>query len=123
MYDKYGPKNMIISFSIALVIYTIVYGAMWIDDRTHAPGMIQVDGIVYVMGGASANKDNAIEKIGEIKQNISRYRNPKKDFTSNSLEEGTELYKVKYGEFSPRTILYKENGKLYIAVEVEEELN
>lgn len=123
MYDRYAPKNMIISFSIALVIYTIVYGAMWIDDRTHAPGMIQVDGIVYVMSGASASKDNAIEKIGEIKQNISRYRNPKKDFTSNSLEEGTELYKVKYGEFSPRTILYKENGNLYIAVEVEEELN
>lgn len=120
MYDRYGPKNMIISFSIALVIYTIVYGAMWIDDRTHAPGMIQVDGIVYVMGGTSASKDNAIEKIGEIKQNISRYRNPKKDFTSNSLEEGTELYKVKYGEFSPRTILYKENDKFYIAVEVEE---
>ncbi|EHU6363926.1 hypothetical protein K2Q56_000929 [Listeria monocytogenes] len=119
MYGRYTPKNMIIAFSIGLVIST----TMWVNDRINAPGMIQVDGIVYVMGGASASKDNAIEKIGEIKQNISRYRNPKKDFTSNSLEEGTELYKVKYGEFSPRTILYKENGKLYIAVEVEEELN
>ncbi|MDT0013344.1 hypothetical protein QJV03_04785 [Listeria swaminathanii] len=123
MYDRYyrySSKNLILSFSTALVIYTIIYGAMWIDDRTHAPGMIQVDGIVYVMEGASAKKENAIEKIGEIKQNISRYRKPKKDFTSNSLEEGAELYKVKYGEFSPKTILYKENDKLYIAVEVEE---
>ncbi|ARM73322.1 hypothetical protein LMxysn_1687 [Listeria monocytogenes] len=62
-------------------------------------------------------KEDALEKIGEIEHRIRHYRIPNEDFTSNYLSEGIELYKAKNGDEFPRTILFKEEGKYYIASE------
>ncbi|HBC0574210.1 TPA: hypothetical protein IQB41_002978, partial [Listeria monocytogenes] len=96
---------------LIIVICASLFGIKWLIDRNNIVGMIQVDGLVYVMTNEPAEKDDVIEEIGEVKQKIKRHKMPDKDFTSNLLEEGLALYKAKDGDDYPRTILYKEDGK------------
>ncbi|CAC96532.1 TPA: hypothetical protein RF372_000445 [Listeria monocytogenes] len=116
-------KKWLIILLVVIVICASLFGIKWLVDRNNIVGMIQVDGLVYVMTNEPANKDDALEKIGEIKNKIKRYKTPDKDFTSNKLAEGSELYKAKNGEDLPRTILYKDDGKYYVASEAAEQPN
>ncbi|EKY4027692.1 MULTISPECIES: hypothetical protein [Listeria] len=116
-------KKWLILILLIIVICASVFGIKWLVDRNNIVGMIQVEGLVYVMTNEQAKKEDALEKIGEIKQKIKRYETPDKDFTSNLLDEESELYKAKNGEDYPRTILYKEDGKYYIASEAAEQPN
>ncbi|EJU4176948.1 hypothetical protein N4497_002957 [Listeria monocytogenes] len=108
---------------LIIVICASLFGIKWLVDRNNIVGMIQVDGLVYVMTNEPAEKEDVIEEIGEVKQKIKRHKTPDKNFTSNLLEEGSELYKAKDGDDYPRTILYKEDGKYYIASEAAEQPN
>ncbi|PZF87482.1 hypothetical protein C1903_12455 [Listeria ivanovii] len=108
---------------LIIAICASLFGIKWLVDRNNIVGMIQVDGLVYVMTNEPAYEADAIEKLGEIKNKIKRYKTPDKDFTSNLLDEGSELYKAKNGDDLPRTILYKEDGKYYVASEATEQPN
>ncbi|UHP10769.1 hypothetical protein LAX80_003030 [Listeria marthii] len=116
-------KKWLILILLIIVICASVFGIKWLVDRNNIVGMIQVDGLVYVMTNESAEEEDAVEKIGEIKNKIKRYETPDKDLTSNLLDEGSKLYKAKNGDDYPRTILYKEDGKYYIASEAADQPN
>ncbi|EPR4669436.1 hypothetical protein ACU57W_002632 [Listeria monocytogenes] len=102
---------------ILLFICALVFGGKWLLDRDNLVEMMEVDEVLYIVTYEPANKEDALEKIGEIEHKIKSYQIPDENFTSNYLNEGTELYKAKNEEDFPRIILYKEEGEFYIASE------
>ncbi|MBC2137067.1 hypothetical protein HCA93_12210 [Listeria innocua] len=111
-------------FTVILVVViscAVVFGIKWLLYRDNLVEMMKVDGVLYIVTYEPAQEEDALEKIGEIEHRIRHYRIPNKNFTSNYLSEGTELYKAKNGDEFPRTILFKENGEYYIASEAMEQ--
>ncbi|EMX4398994.1 hypothetical protein AAGS04_002100 [Listeria innocua] len=111
-------------FTVILVVViscAVVFGIKWLLYRDNLVEMMKVDGVLYIVTYEPAQKEDALEKIGEIEHRIRHYRIPNKNFTSNYLSEGTELYKAKNGDEFSRTILFKENGEYYIASETMEQ--
>ncbi|MBC6159323.1 hypothetical protein [Listeria seeligeri] len=106
---------------LIIVICVSAFGIKWLVDRNNLVGMVQVDGLVYIVTNEPAKNEDALEKIGEVEQKIKSYQTPDEDFTSNSLNEGVELYQAKNGDDYARTILYKEDGEYYIASEAMEQ--
>ncbi|EGP8446990.1 hypothetical protein I0Q22_000162 [Listeria monocytogenes] len=100
-----------------IVLYAIIFGIKWLLYRDNLVEMMQVDDTLYIVSYEPAKQEDALEKIGEIEHRIRHYRIPNKNFTSNYLSEGTELYKAKNGDEFPRTILFKEDGEYFIASE------
>ncbi|EAE2007349.1 hypothetical protein GX76_02435 [Listeria monocytogenes] len=100
-----------------IVICAIIFGIKWLLYRDNLVEMMQVDDTLYIVSYEPAKQEDALEKIGEIEYRIRHYRIPNKNFTSNYLSEGTELYKAKNGDEFPRTILFKEDGEYFIASE------
>ncbi|MBC1824252.1 hypothetical protein [Listeria seeligeri] len=114
-------KKWLILIILIIVICVSAFGIKWLVDRKNLVGMVQVDGLVYIVTNEPAKNEDALEKIGEVEQKIKSYQTPDEDFTSNSLNEGVELYQAKNGDDYPRTILYKEDGEYYIASEAMEQ--
>ncbi|MBC1576562.1 hypothetical protein IBB39_02270 [Listeria seeligeri] len=114
-------KKWLILIILIIVICVSAFGIKWLLDKNNLVGMVQVDGLVYIVTNEPAKNEDALEKIGEVEQKIKSYQTPDKDFTSNSLNEGVELYQAKNGDDYPRTILYKEDGEYYIASEAMEQ--
>lgn len=100
-----------------IVLCAIIFGIKWLLYRDNLVEMMQVDDTLYIVSYEPAKQEYALEKIGEIEHRIRHYRIPNKNFTSNYLSEGTELYKAKNGDEFPRTILFKEDGEYFIASE------
>ncbi|EFU9642524.1 hypothetical protein HRR60_000917 [Listeria monocytogenes] len=100
-----------------IVLCAIIFGIKWLLYRDNLVEMMQVDDTLYIVSYEPAKQEDALEKIGEIEHRIRHYRIPNKNFTSNYLSEGTELYKAKNGDEFPRTILFKEDGVYFIASE------
>ncbi|EAW7177760.1 hypothetical protein LMV59_000327 [Listeria monocytogenes] len=100
-----------------IVLCAIIFGIKWLLYRDNLVEMMQVDDTLYIVSYEPAKQEAALEKIGEIEHRIRHYRIPNKNFTSNYLSEGTELYKAKNGDEFPRTILFKEDGEYFIASE------
>ncbi|HAM1094227.1 TPA: hypothetical protein H9248_000139 [Listeria monocytogenes] len=100
-----------------IVICAIIFGIKWLLYRDNLVEMMQVDDTLYIVSYEPAKQEDALEKIGEIEHRIRHYLIPNKNFTSNYLSEGTELYKAKNGDEFPRTILFKEDGEYFIASE------
>ncbi|HEM1565936.1 TPA: hypothetical protein U0Y22_003006 [Listeria monocytogenes] len=100
-----------------IVLCAIIFGIKWLLYRDNPVEMMQVDDTLYIVSYEPAKQEDALEKIGEIEHRIRHYRIPNKNFTSNYLSEGTELYKAKNGDEFPRTILFKEDGEYFIASE------
>ncbi|EAE1297071.1 hypothetical protein EP39_11410 [Listeria monocytogenes] len=100
-----------------IVLCAIIFGIKWLLYRDNLVEMMQVDDTLYIVSYEPAKQEDALEKIGEIGHRIRHYRIPNKNFTSNYLSEGTELYKAKNGDEFPRTILFKEDGEYFIASE------
>ncbi|EAG5806254.1 hypothetical protein DC173_00715 [Listeria monocytogenes] len=100
-----------------IVLCAIIFGIKWLLYRDNLVEMMQVDDTLYIVSYEPAKQEDALEKIGEIEHRIRHYRIPNKNFTSNYLSEGTELYKAKNGDEFPRTILFKEDGEYFIASE------
>ncbi|EJE1701219.1 hypothetical protein M4H90_000276 [Listeria monocytogenes] len=100
-----------------IVLCAIIFGIKWLLYRDNLVEMMQVDDTLYIVSYEPAKQEDALEKIGEIERRIRHYRIPNKNFTSNYLSEGTELYKAKNGDEFPRTILFKEDGEYFIASE------
>ncbi|EAG6749915.1 TPA_asm: hypothetical protein GZJ05_01415 [Listeria monocytogenes] len=100
-----------------IVLCAIIFGIKWLLYRDNLVEMMQVDDTLYIVSYEPAKQEDALEKIGEIEHRIRHYRIPNKNFTSNYLSEGTELYKAKNGDEFPRIILFKEDGEYFIASE------
>ncbi|HHP9947978.1 TPA: hypothetical protein ACSKON_000455 [Listeria monocytogenes] len=100
-----------------IVLCAIIFRIKWLLYRDNLVEMMQVDDTLYIVSYEPAKQEDALEKIGEIEHRIRHYRIPNKNFTSNYLSEGTELYKAKNGDEFPRTILFKEDGEYFIASE------
>ncbi|ECR4262059.1 hypothetical protein F1B89_02290 [Listeria monocytogenes] len=100
-----------------IVLCAIIFGIKWLLYRDNLVEMMQVDDTLYIVSYEPAKQEDALEKIGEIEHRIRHYRILNKNFTSNYLSEGTELYKAKNGDEFPRTILFKEDGEYFIASE------
>ncbi|EAG5501806.1 hypothetical protein DA170_10640 [Listeria monocytogenes] len=100
-----------------IVLCAIIFGIKWLLYRDNLVEMMQVDDTLYIVSYEPAKQEDALEKIGEIEHRIRHYLIPNKNFTSNYLSEGTELYKAKNGDEFPRTILFKEDGEYFIASE------
>ncbi|EGC8326168.1 hypothetical protein H9173_000516 [Listeria monocytogenes] len=100
-----------------IVLCAIIFGIKWLLYRDNLVEMMQVDDTLYIVSYEPAKQEDALEKIVEIEHRIRHYRIPNKNFTSNYLSEGTELYKAKNGDEFPRTILFKEDGEYFIASE------
>ncbi|EAF3729036.1 hypothetical protein CVV90_09645 [Listeria monocytogenes] len=100
-----------------IVLCAIIFGIKWLLYRDNLVEMMQVDDTLYIVSYEPAKQEDALEKIGEIEHRIRHYRIPNKNFTSNYLSEGTELYKAKNGDEFSRTILFKEDGEYFIASE------
>lgn len=78
-----------------IVLCAIIFGIKWLLYRDNLVEMMQVDDTLYIVSYEPAKQEDALEKIGEIEHRIRHYRIPNKNFTSNYLSEGTELYKAK----------------------------
>ncbi|EDN8024810.1 hypothetical protein JRD48_13560 [Listeria monocytogenes] len=110
-------KKWLLLILSVIVLCAIIFGIKWLLYRDNLVEMMQVDDTLYIVSYESAKQEDALEKIGEIEHRIRHYRIPNKNFTSNYLSEGTELYKAKNGDEFPRTILFKEDGEYFIASE------
>lgn len=110
-------KKWLLLILSVIVLCAIIFGIKWLLYRDNLVEMMQVDDTLYIVSYEPAKQEDALEKIGEIEHRIRHYRIPNKNFTSNYLSEGTELYKSKNGDEFPRTILFKEDGEYFIASE------
>lgn len=110
-------KKWLLLILSVIVLCAIIFGIKWLLYRDNLVEMMQVDDTLYIVSYEPAKQEDALEKIDEIEHRIRHYRIPNKNFTSNYLSEGTELYKAKNGDEFPRTILFKEDGEYFIASE------
>lgn len=97
-----------------IVLCAIIFGIKWLLYRDNLVEMMQVDDTLYIVSYEPAKQEDALEKIGEIEHRIRHYRIPNKNFTSNYLSEGTELYKAKNGDEFPRTICLKKTANILL---------
>ncbi|MCD2246653.1 hypothetical protein LAX74_003725 [Listeria marthii] len=116
-------KKWLIVIMSVIVLCVVVFGGKCLLYRDNLVGMMQVDDVLYIVTYEPAKEEDALDQIGEIEHRIRHYRIPNKNFTSNHLSEGTELYATKdENEFS-RTILFKQDGEYFIASEAVEQPN
>jgi len=105
--------------SIMILIIALLITAYKFDESKHyLVEMLKIQDTVYVVTNEPVGKSQAVRKLGEIKQKIDRNQVPNTNFESNSLNEGTPIYKRKNGDEFPKSVLYKRDGKFYIATEV-----
>ncbi|MGY3186578.1 hypothetical protein [Lysinibacillus sp. TE18511] len=112
-------KKIFWIISIIILIISLLITAYKFDEsKNNLVEMLKIQDTVYVVTNEPVGKSQAVRKLGEIKQKIDRNQVPNTNFESNSLNEGTPIYKRKNGDEFPKSVLYKRDGKFYIATEV-----
>jgi len=105
--------------SIMILIIAILITAYKFDESKHyLVEMLKIQDTVYVVTNEPVEKSQVVRKLGEIKQKINRYQIPDNNFESNSLNEGTPIFERKNGDEFPKSVVYKREGKFYIANQV-----
>jgi len=105
--------------SIMILIIALLITAYKFDESKHyLVEMLKIQDTVYVVTGEPVEKSQVVRKLGEIKQKIDRNQVPNTNFESNSLNEGTPIYERKNGDEFPKSVVYKREGKFYIATQV-----
>lgn len=105
--------------SIMILIIALLITAYKFDEsKNNLVEMLKIQDTVYVVTGEPVEKSQVVRKLGEIKQKINRYQIPDNNFESNSLNEGTPIYERKNGDEFPKSVVYKREGKFYIATQV-----
>ncbi|WP_083227055.1 hypothetical protein [Lysinibacillus xylanilyticus] len=105
--------------SIMILIIALLITAYKFDEsKNNLVEMLKIQDTVYVVTGEPVEKSQVVRKLGEIKQKIDRNQVPNTNFESNSLNEGTPIYERKNGDGFPKSVVYKREGKFYIATQV-----
>ncbi|WP_374965422.1 hypothetical protein [Lysinibacillus sp. RS5] len=105
--------------SIMILIIALLITAYKFDEsKNNLVEMLKIQDTVYVVTGEPVEKSQVVRKLGEIKQKIDRNQVPNANFESNSLNEGTPIYERKNGDEFPKSVVYKREGKFYIATQV-----
>ena len=105
--------------SIMILIIALLITAYKFDEsKNNLVEMLKIQDTVYVVTWEPVEKSQVVRKLGEIKQKINRYQIPDNNFESNSLNKGTPIYERKNGDEFPKSVVYKREGKFYIANQV-----
>jgi len=88
------------------------------ESKHNLVEMLKIQDTVYVVTWEPVEKSQVVRELGEIKQKINRYQIPDNNFESNSLNEGIPIYERKNGDEFPKSVVYKRDGKFYIANQV-----
>ncbi|MGE8036758.1 hypothetical protein [Lysinibacillus sp. NPDC093692] len=107
----------IISITILIVALLITYDKVY-ESKHNLVEMLKIQDTVYVVTREPVENSQVVRKLGEIKQKINRYQFPDNNFESNSLNKGTPIYERKNGDEFPKSVVYKREGKFYIANQV-----
>ncbi|MFB7158000.1 hypothetical protein [Lysinibacillus sp. NPDC056232] len=107
----------IIGTTILIIALLITVDKVY-ESKHNLVEMLKIQDTVYVVTNEPVGKSQAVRKLGEIKQKIDRNQVPNTNFESNSLNEGTPIYERKNGDAFPKSVVYKREGKFYIATEV-----
>ncbi|MGE7910805.1 hypothetical protein [Lysinibacillus xylanilyticus] len=119
-------KNKKIFWIICIVILIIAFlitAYKVYESKNNLVEMLKIQDTVFVVTNEPVGKSQVIRKLGEIKQKIDRNQVPNTNFESNSLNEGTPIYERKNGDEFPKSVVYKREGKFYIATEVIDRSN
>ena len=103
---------------IILIIALLIIAYKFDKSKSNLVEMLKIQDTVYVVTNEPVEKSQVVRKLGEIKQKINRYQIPDNNFESNSLNEGTPIYGRKNGDEFPKSVVYKREGKFYIANQV-----
>ncbi|MGE7696662.1 hypothetical protein ACQKNC_21625 [Lysinibacillus sp. NPDC094177] len=114
---KNKKKFWIIGTTILIIALLITVDKVY-ESKNNLVEMLKIQDTVYVVTGEPVEKSQVVRKLGEIKQKINRYQIPDNNFESNSLNEGTPIYERKNGDEFPKSVVYKREGKFYIANQV-----
>ncbi|WP_427108622.1 hypothetical protein [Lysinibacillus xylanilyticus] len=114
---KNKKKIWIIGTSILILALLITVDKVY-ESKHNLVEMLKIQDTVYVVTGEPVEKSQIVRKLGEIKQKINRYQIPDNNFESNSLNEGTPIYERKNGDEFLKSVVYKREGKYYIANQV-----
>ncbi|WP_223556538.1 hypothetical protein [Lysinibacillus sphaericus] len=105
--------------SIMILIIALLITAYKFDEsKNNLVEMLKIQDTVYVVTWEPVEKSQVVRKLGEIKQKIDRNQVPNTNFESNSLNEGTPIYERENGDEFPKSVVYKREGKFYIATQV-----
>ncbi|WP_375199702.1 hypothetical protein [Bacillus sp. RS11] len=107
----------IISITI-LIIALLITAYKFDESKNNLVEMLKIQDTVYVVTWEPVEKSQVVRKLGEIKQKIDRNQVPNTNFESNSLNEGTPIYERENGDEFPKSVVYKREGKFYIATQV-----
>ncbi|MFE3573668.1 hypothetical protein [Lysinibacillus sp. NPDC059133] len=113
-----NKKTFWIISIIILIIALLITAYKVYESKNNLVEMLKIQDTVYVVTNEPVGKSQAVRKLGEIKQKIDRNQVPNTNFESNSLNEGTPIYERKNGDEFPKSVVYKREGKFYIATEV-----
>lgn len=108
---------LIIGTIILIIALLVTYDKVY-ESKHNLGEMLKIQDTVYVVTWEPAEKSQVLRKLGEIKQKIDRYQIPENNFESNSLNKGTPIYERKNGDDFPKSVVYKREGKFYIANQV-----
>jgi len=106
----------IIIITISIIALLISYDKVY-ESKNNLVEMLKIQDTVYVVTNEPVEKSQTVRKLGEIKQKIDRNQVPNTNLESNSLNEGTPIYERKNGDDVPKSVVYKRDGKFYIATE------
>ncbi|MGE7948145.1 hypothetical protein [Lysinibacillus sp. NPDC093688] len=114
---KNKKKFWIIGTAILIIALLITYDKIY-ESKHNLVEMLKIQDTVYVVTGEPVNESQIVRKLGEIKQKINRYQIPENNFEANSLNKGTPIYERISGDEFPKSVVYKREGKFYIATQV-----
>lgn len=119
---KNKKKIWIIGTTILIIALLITVDKVY-ESKHNLVEMLKIQDTVYVVTWEPVERSQVVRKLGEIKQKINRYQIPDNNFESNSLNEGTPIYERKNRDEFPKSVVYKREGKFYIATEVIDRSN
>lgn len=105
------------------IISLLIIAYKFDKSKSNLVEMLKIQDTVYVVTWEPVEKSQVVRKLGKIKQKINRYQIPDNNFESNSLNEGTPIYERQNGDEFPKSVVYKREGKFYIATEVIDRSN
>lgn len=100
-----------------LFISTAVLGYKVYTDKHNIVRLVKANDLVFVATYETVPNEEVKAEFGEVEKTIKRSQVPNGNYESNSLEKGTRLYKHEKGNEFPRSIVFKEEGKYYLASE------
>lgn len=104
-------------FMIGIILIGAFIGYKVYENSKSLVGLVKVNNLVYVVTYEPVKSNLVQDELGKVKKKISNTQVPNTNFESNELTKGTKLYTYKKGDNFPRAIVFKENGKFYLASE------